>query len=124
MELRPQDTDRRHHHRIPTTGRAVLHVPRGDIHGELMVLGPNDLEIRCDLGFMLLSMAGAVVDLELFLDESGLRFLPLRGRVTHVRAQSHSLVVKLTEIPRQLAALIEASLAHPELGASEGVIET
>jgi hypothetical protein len=124
MELRPPGTDRRHHHRIPTTGRVTLHVPRGDIHGELMVLGPNDLEVRCDLGFMLLSMAGATVDIELSLDEAGLRFLPLRGRVTHVRAQSHSLVVRLTEIPRQLAALIETSLAHPELGANEAVIET
>jgi hypothetical protein len=122
MEWRPGRIDRRHHHRIPATGRVVLRVPRGEIHGQLMVLGVNDLEVECDLGFMLLSMAGASVDVELTLHDSGLRFLPMRGRVTHVRAQSHSLVVRLTEIPCELANVIEASLAHPELGAKEAVV--
>jgi len=55
-------------------------------------------------------------------DVPDLRFLPLRGRVTHVRPASHSLVVKLTEIPRELANVIESSLAHPERGETEAVI--
>jgi hypothetical protein len=122
MELRPEGIDRRHHHRIPATGHVVLRVPRGEIHGQLRVLGVNDLEVQCDLGFTLLSMAGTPVDVELTLHDTGLRFLPMRGRVTHVRAQSHSLVVRLTEIPFELAEVIEASLAHPELGADEAVV--
>lgn len=125
MDVRREASERRHHHRIPTTGRVVLHVRRDpihDIHGQLLVLGVNDLEVQCDLGFRLLSMAGAAVDVELSVGESGQRSLALRGRVTHVRAASHSLVVRLTEIPRDLAAVIEASLAHPELGANEAVV--
>lgn len=128
MDVRPEASERRHHHRVPTTGRVVLHVRRdgiNDIHGQLMVLGVNDLEVQCDLGFRLLSMAGVAVEVELAVDESGQRvrsFGSLRGRVTHVRAASHSLVVRLTEIPRDLATLLEASLAHPELGATEAVL--
>lgn len=128
MDVRPEASERRQHHRIPTTGDVVLHVrrdPDHDIHGHLMVLGVNDLEVQCDLGFRLLSMAGAAVDVELSLGHSGERALslwPLRGRVTHIRAASHSLVVKLTEIPRELAEVLEASLAHPELGATEAVV--
>jgi hypothetical protein len=102
----------------------VLRVPRGDIHGELKVLGVNDLEVQCELGFMLLSMAGMAVDVDLELDEPNLRIRPLRGRVTHVRAQSHSLVVRLTEVPRDLAVVIETSLAHPEIGADEAVVSS
>lgn len=124
MKWHPGGIDRRHHHRIPTAGQVVLHAQRGDIHGQLRVLGVNDLEVECDLGFGLLSMAGAAVEVELSLEGTGLRFVPLRGRVTHVRAESHSLVVRISEIPRELAAVIEASLAHPELGANEAVIET
>jgi len=132
MVFRPEASERRHHHRVPTTGHVVLHV-RGDgsadIHGQLMVVGVNDLEVQCDLGFRLLSMAGVGVDVELALDESGgedgqrvQSFGPQRGRVTHVRAASHSLVVRLIDIPRELAAVLEASLAHPELGAKEAVV--
>lgn len=127
MDFRPEAAERRHHHRVPTTGHVVLRVRRNginDIHGQLMVLGVNDLEVQCDLGFKLLSMAGVAVDVELALGESGhgVKFWPLRGRVTHVRAASHSLVVRLTEIPRELATVLEASLAHPELGAKDAVL--
>jgi hypothetical protein len=127
MDRRPATTERRRHHRVPASGRVVLHVHRAglaglDIHGQLVALGVNDLEVQCDLGFRLLSMAGVAVDVDLSLEGDSLRFLPLRGHVTHVRAASHSLVVRLTDIPSELAAVIEESLAHPERGATEAVV--
>jgi len=86
-----------------------------------MVMSASEIEVRCPLGFPLPSMAGAPVELELFLDDPGGGWLQFRGHVTHVRPLTHSLVVHLDDIPAQLAVVIDAHLSG-QLPATDVVV--
>lgn len=104
--------DRRQHLRVPTHGAVVFWARGQEVRGRLASLSDVALDVRCNLGFALLGMAGAHVDLELVVEGSDARWR-FAGQVRFVRAASHTLVIHYdTPIP-DLARAIENHLtAH------------
>lgn len=103
--------ERRRHERVPAHGSVRFRGNGQEIHCRLMVMSATEVEVRCPLGFELAAMTDAPVDLELFIDEPGGGWLQFRGHVTHLRPGTHSLVIRIDDIPPQLAALLDAHLA-------------
>lgn len=98
--------ERRQHVRVSVRGDVILRVGGREIHGRSVVVSETNLEVRCQLGFTLLSLAGASVAIEMRLDSAPGTWFVTQGRVARVRPASHSLVIKLGRLPESLATLL------------------
>jgi hypothetical protein len=98
--------ERRDHVRVNARGPVIMRAAGREIHGRAVVVSETTLEVRCQLGFMLLSLAGAAVEIEMRLDGAAGNWFSLRGHVSHIRAANHSLVIAIDALPPPLAALL------------------
>lgn len=101
-----QWVERREHAHVKVRGSAILRSAGHVVHGTAMNVSATTLEVRCDLGFALLAMAGSQVEIEMRLNGSEGSWFELSGRVRRVRAASHSLVIAIASPPAPLLAWI------------------
>jgi CheY-like chemotaxis protein len=80
------------------------------------------LEIKCQLGFALLAMAGASVEIEMRLDGAAGSWFLLQGRVARIRAASHTLVIAIDALLPPLAALIASQDDKPAVSPIEVMV--
>ena len=99
--------ERRQHMRVNARGAVILRSGGREIHGRGVVVSHTSLEVRCQLGFTLLSMAGMSVEIEMRLDRDATSFV-VHGQVARVRGANHSLVITLGVLPEPLARLLDA----------------
>jgi hypothetical protein len=100
--------ERRQRTRVSARGAVILREAGHEAHGRSTVVSDTGLEVKCQLGFRLLSMAGAPVEVEMRLDGARGTWFRFDGRVVKVRAESHSLVIAFDVLPDELATLIAA----------------
>ena len=102
--------ERRRYTRVPAHGDVVFRGREHVIHGRVVTLSEVALEVRCQLGFSILGMAGQAVDLAVVVE--GIEGpWSLSGRVRTVRAATHTLVIEYDPPPPAIARLIESFLA-------------
>jgi hypothetical protein len=104
--------ERRKHMRVVVRGAVSLRGRGREIHGRAVVVSNTSLEVRCQLGFALLSMAGAPVEIEMRFDLAGGSWFVAHGHVARVGAANHSLVIALDVLPEELSALLTAESAN------------
>lgn len=95
--------------RVNARGAVILRGSGREIHGRGVVVSDTSLEVSCPLGFMLLAMAGASVEIEMRLDGAASTWFVAHGQVTRVRVAKHSLVIALGTLPDPLVALLAAN---------------
>lgn len=103
--------ERRAYVRVPVRGDVVFRGRDHEIHGRVVNLSEVALEVRCQLGFALLGMAGELVELIVSLDGNAAPWC-FTGRVQYVRASAHTLVVHYDAPPdlaREIAARLDGS---------------
>jgi hypothetical protein len=100
--------ERRAYVRVPVRGEVVFRDRNHDVHGRVVSLSEVGLEIRCQLGFSILAMAGPI-DITVTLDDG--TPLHLTGRVQFVRAATRSIVIAYDAPAPALAEAIESRLA-------------
>jgi hypothetical protein len=104
-----QARERRQHARVPVRGDVQFHIGDHEFRGRLVTISDAALEIRCQLGFAILGMAGQPV--ELVLDLDGTARWVLTGHVQFVRASTHTLVISYDRPTPDLAREIETLIA-------------
>jgi hypothetical protein len=92
------------------------------IHGRGGVIDETWLEVRCQLGFTLASMAGTSVEIEMRLDGAAGTWFIAHGNVARVRAANHSLIITLDVLPLPLAALLADEDAHARVALIEVMV--
>lgn len=80
------------------------------IHGRVVAISEVTLDVRCQLGFAILGMAGQAVDLAVVVEGVEGPW-SLSGRVRTVRAATHTLVIEYDPPPAAVARVIESYLA-------------
>lgn len=106
----PISNERRLRARVPTRGAVVLRSRGHEVHGRCVAISEDTLDVRCHLGFALLGMAGADVELELYRDGVA-EIWRLTGHVRAVRAATHTLVIQYEAPDAALAGAISDHLA-------------
>jgi CheY-like chemotaxis protein len=109
--------ERRQHVRVSAGGDVILRVGEREIYGRSVVVSRTSLEVRCEPAFVLLSLAGASVEIDMRLDSAPSTGFGAQGRVARVRPVSHSLVINFGRLPKSLAKLLpdEARVAPTEV---------
>jgi hypothetical protein len=103
--------ERRRFTRVPTHGDVVFRGREHVIHGRVVALSEIALDVRCQLGFSILGMAGQEVDLAVVIDGAEGPW-NLRGRVRTVRAATHTLVIEYDPPPAEVARVIASYLSE------------
>jgi hypothetical protein len=115
--------ERRQHVRVPAHGSVVFWARGHLVHGRLTTISDVGLEITCHLGFALLGMGDTLIELGLRLDGPVGGWLQLRGRISHVRAASHMLVIAIDDLaPEFLPRIAAWSLAGHDVPAPPEVM--
>jgi hypothetical protein len=113
--------ERRREPRIPARGAVLLQTDGRAIHGRLLALSAVAVEITCELGFPLLGMAGERVALAIQLEGEPEPW-QFSGRVTFIRASTHSLVVAYDDPSPELARRLASWLAESQRGVIEAQV--
>jgi hypothetical protein len=108
-------TERRRELRAPARGSVRFE----NVHGRLMSISRSAIEASCELGFVVLGMAGTVGAVELMIDGDPEPWL-FRGRVAFARAANHSLVIAFDDPSPALVDRLDRWLASVPEYADEG----
>ena len=108
--------ERRLHVRVPVRGDVTFQIGDHEVHGRIVTVSDAALDIRCQLGFAILGMAGQPVDIAVVLDDH--RRWKLTGHVQFVRASTHTLVIAYDAPAPDLAREIEARLTDSRADAA------
>lgn len=117
MKYEQPGVERRERPRVKVRGAVTLRTALLVVRGTAINVSATTLEVKCDLGFALLTMAGSPVEIEMRLNGSEGSWFVLSGRVRRVRASSHSLVIAIASMPAPLLAWIaeQAKCIEPRL---------
>lgn len=95
--------ERRQHARVPASGSIVFRCHGQRVHGRLRTISEVAVEVACPLGFTSL---GEPIEFGLRFDGPAGGWLVVRGRITHVRAASRTIVIALSQPEPEIAARI------------------
>lgn len=113
MDYEQPSIGRHQHTSVSARGTVILRGGGREIRGRGVVVDRMALEVRCQLGFALLSLAGTSVEIEMRLDGSAGTWFIAHGKVAHVRAANHSLIIELDVLPLPLATLLADDARAP-----------
>lgn len=122
MNYEQPSVERHRHTSVSARGAVILRGGGREIHGRGVVVDETALEVRCQLGFTLLSMAGISVEIEMRLDGAAGTWFIAHGKVAHVRAANHSLIIALDVLPLPLATLLADDDAHARVALIEVMV--
>ena len=122
MSYEQPSIERQQHIGVSARGAVIVRGDGREIHGRGLVVDEMSLEVRCHLGFALLSLAGVSVEIEMRLDGPAGTWFIVHGKVARVCAETHSLIIALDALPLPLATLVANDEPHPRVALIEVMV--
>ncbi len=122
MTNEPSLNERRQHMRASAPGTVILRGRGREARGRSVAVSETTLEVRCEGGCPLVSLAGIPLEIEMRLDGAAGTWFLLHGRVTRVRPADDTLVVAIGALPLPLAVLLTSKRGQPRTRSIEVMV--